>query len=348
MKKVYFIGAIFIFIVISILSCKKDDDGVDVIPPRDRGEEAIPSTAEIETYLNTHFYNYEDFENPGSDFDFKIRFDTIAGNNSSRIPLIDQVSFKNVKDRLDESVTYKLYYLNVIQGEGESPNFPDITSINYEGTYLNNETKDQDNNFVNTSELFDSSVLPVTFDLTQVVPGLQDVLVEFNAATSSELLSDGTTGYENYGVGAAFIPSGLGYYVTTPPGIPVYSQLIFTFQLVESEIGDQDGDTIPSIYEDIDNDGNVADDDTDGDTIPNFVDIDDEGDGRLTKNEVLETVYPAFLEGTDEPILASNEVETKRVAEIDEVTMETMITITTITFTDIDGDGTPDYLDPDN
>ena len=44
---------------------------LNVIPPRDRGEEAIPSTAEIETYLMTHFYNYEEFANPPADFDFQ-------------------------------------------------------------------------------------------------------------------------------------------------------------------------------------------------------------------------------------------------------------------------------------
>lgn len=48
--------------------------------------------------------------------------------------------------------------------------------------------------------------------------------------------------------------------------------------------------------------------------------------------------------GDDDPILAANEVETKR--ETDPVTLIT--TITTITFTDTDADGTPDYLDPDN
>ena len=107
-----------------------------MIPPRDRGEEAIPSTAEIETYLTTHFYNYEEFQAPPADFDFKIKLDTIAGDNSDKIPLMEQVSFKSVKDRIDESVTYKLYYLTAIQGEGVSPDFPDITSITYEGTYL--------------------------------------------------------------------------------------------------------------------------------------------------------------------------------------------------------------------
>ena len=323
-------------LLLTALSCRKDDE-IDVIPPRDRGEEAIPSTAEIETYLNTHFYNYEEFANPPAEFDFEIKFDTIAGDNASKTPLIDQVSFKNVIDRLDETVTYKLYYLNVIQGEGESPNFPDIASISYEGTYLNNESS------YNVSEVFDSSVIPVRFDLTQIVPGLQQVLIEFNAATGYVVNTDGTVTFENYGVGAAFIPSGLAYYTSTPPGIPVYSQLIFTFQLAQTELGDQEADTVPSIYEDVNNNEYVFDDDTDGDNTPNFADVDDDGDGRLTINEVVQNTY-TVEPGDDDPVLAANEVETKR--ETDQTTLIT--TITTITFTDTDADGTPDYLDPDN
>ena len=336
MKKANFLAAMIVLLLLTALSCRKDDE-IDVIPPRDRGEEAIPSTAEIETYLNTHFYNYEEFANPPAEFNFEIKFDTIAGDNASKIPLIDQVSFKNVIDRLDESVTYKLYYLNVIQGEGESPNFPDVTSISYEGTYLNNESS------YNVSEVFDSSVIPVRFDLTQIVPGLQQVLIEFNAATGYVVNTDGTVTFENYGVGAAFIPSGLAYYTSTPPGIPVYSQLIFTFQLAQTELGDQESDTVPSIYEDVNNNGYVLDDDTDSDNTPNFADVDDDGDGRLTINEVVQNTY-TVEPGDDDPVLAVNEVETKR--ETDQTTLIT--TITTITFTDTDADGTPDYLDPDN
>ncbi len=336
MKKAYLAIVVVVLSFLTVLSCKKDDE-VDVIPPRDRGEEAIPSTAEIETFLTTHFYNYEEFNNPPMNFDYKIKFDTIAGTNASKTPLMDQISFKNVVDRFDATVTYKLYYLKVIQGEGDSPHFPDIASIIYEGTYLNNESD------FNVSEVFDSSVVPVRFDLTQIVPGLQQVLIEFNASTGYVENNDGTTTYENYGVGAAFIPSGLAYYTTTPPGIPVYSQLIFTFQLAETELGDQDFDSVPSIYEDVDGDENVLDDDSDADGLPNFGDVDDEGDGRLTKNEVLKSTY-LLNPGDDDPVLASNEVEISR--ETDDETGIT--TVTTITFTDIDGDGTPDYLDPDN
>ena len=325
-------------------SCKKDDGGdANFIPARDRAVEITASTMEVEAFLETHFYNYEEFDNPPANFDYKIKFDTIAGDNASKTPLIDQVSFKNVKDRVNEDVTYKLYYLNVIQGEGDSPNFPDKVTITYEGWQFNNEP---DNiNSIDEFELFDSSVVPVQFDLTTIVNGLQDALIEFNGATGFTNNPDGTITFENFGVGAVFMQSGLGYYVNTQAGssIPVYAQLIFTFQLYETEVGDQDQDTIPSIYEDVNGNGLEEDDDTDGDSIKNYLDTDDDGDLRLSKNEVDLNEY-VLNPGDPTPVYASNEFVTKTV--VDETTGVT--TITTITFTDIDGDGTPDYLDPDN
>lgn len=347
MKKVNLFWVVVGLLLITVFSCKNDDENVEFIPPRERGEEATPSTTEIETYLTTHFYNYEEFENPTSDFDFKIRFDTISGNNGNKTPLMDQVLHKMVNDRVDESVTYKLYFLNANQGGGKSPDFPDVTSITYEGTYLNNEKFDINGNVVNNSEIFDSSVAPIRFDLTEIVPGLTDVLVEFNAASGNIINTDGTVTYENFGIGAAFIPSGLGYYVSASSGIPIYSQLIFTFQLMEAEAGDQDFDKIPSTHENLDGDNSVFDDNTDGDALPNFADNDDDGDGQLTLDEIVETTYPSFIEGVGaEPVLASNEIEIER--ERNEVNPgEIEITITTITLTDTDGDGTPDYLDPE-
>ncbi|RMA56254.1 FKBP-type peptidyl-prolyl cis-trans isomerase [Ulvibacter antarcticus] len=305
MKKVYFLSTISLLLLLVVSSCKKDD-GIEITPPRDRSVEVGPSTAEIETYLTTHFYNYEEFANPPANFDKKIRFDTIAGANETKTPLKDQVAFKMVTDGFDTSVEYKLYYLVAIQGEGESPNFPDVVLTNYEGTYLNNESG------FNVSDVFDGSVTPVRFDLTEVVTGFQEVLVEFNTASGFTIAGDGSILYENFGVGAAFIPSGLGYYASSPPGVPFYSQLVFTFQLMETEVGDQDDDMVISILEDLNGNGNVYDDDTDGDLSPNFLDFDDDGDSRFTIDEII-----VNSDGT-------------------------------ITFPDSDNDGTPDYLDPDS
>ncbi|PKB18343.1 RHS repeat-associated core domain-containing protein [Flavobacterium sp. 5] len=48
---------------------------------------------------------------------------------------------------------------------------------------------------------------------------------------------------------------------------------------------DQDKDGVFDIYEDVDGDGNLANDDTNLDQIPNYKDADDDGDGILTKYE---------------------------------------------------------------
>lgn len=306
MKKYNFI--LFTAIVCGALltSCKKDDGGggSNVTPPRDRGEEAIVAEAEIIAYLETHFYNYEEFNSPSEDFDYRIQFDTIAGDNANKIPLFDQVVSKTVQDRLDEDVTYNLYYLNVRQGGGPSPNFPDLAINSYEGKKI------RDN------QVFDGSVSPVKFDLTQIINGLQDIMIEFNGADPdlTEQNPDGTLTFKDFGVGAAFIPSGLGYFNNPPAaaGIQLYDQLIFTFQIYDVEIGDQDRDGIVSTLEDLNNNGIEEDDDTDGDGAPNYIDGDDDGDGVPTSVEV---------EFDDEG---------------------------NIIFMDSDNDGIPNYLDSDS
>jgi hypothetical protein len=310
-KNLKYLLPIVTLVFLFVISCGDDDDIEDnFIPARDRAIENVESTLEVERYLNTHFYNYEEFQSPPAGFDFKIKFDTISGANIDKIALINQVDSKMVQDRVNSDVQYKLYYLKVIDGDGEQPSFPDITRINYEGTYL----VDEDGQ--NGNKLFDSSVTPVQFDLTLIVNGLQDALIEFKAATSFTTNPDGTVAYEGYGVGAVFMQSGLGYYVNPPPtsavNIPVYSQLIFTFQLFETEIGDQDNDGVVSVTEDVNGNGLEEDDDTDGDSIPNYLDGDDDGDRRPTSDEI----------------------------EIDENG--------NVTFPDGNGDGLVDYLDPEN
>lgn len=300
MKSIFKTAFLLLFTTIILVSCKNDDDGVQRIPERDRAEEALAAKAEIESFLQTHFYNYEDFQNPPAGFDFKIVFDSIAGDNANKTPLIDMVETKQVFDRTNPEVIYTLYYLKAKQGEGESPIFADETLVSYKGQFLNLNT-------------FDASDSPIKFDLTQVVTGFMEGLVELNAATTFIENPDGTLTFENFGVGAVFIPSGIGYWLSSPPGIPVYSQLIFTFQLYDvTKDVDHDEDGIPSHIEDLNDNGFLGDDDTDEDGVPNFLDTDDDGDGVLTIDEII--INP---DGT-------------------------------IEFPDSNGNGIPDYLDPNS
>lgn len=298
-------GFLLMLLFLSItISCKKDDDGIPPPPPpRDRGPEAVRAQEEIEAFLKSHFYNYDEFQ--ADPDNFKIRFDSITGENSNKTPLFDQVSSKEVKDVIDPSVTYKLYFLNVREGGGERPHFSDYTFNTFEGRTLK-------------LDLFDSSVQPIKFNLVQgrtsaepgIIRGLQQALIEFKGAENISENPDGTLSYENFGIGAVFIPSGLGYYSSPTANIRSYEQLVFSFELISSEIADHDGDGIPSYMEDLNDNQYLMDDDTDGDGIPNYLDEDDDGDGRLTRDEII-----IHEDGTLE-------------------------------FPDTNGNGIPDYLDP--
>ena len=76
------------------LSCNNDDNGpgLEAVPPRLLAEVAPENDQEIQEFLQTHFFNYEEFESPPADFDFKIVIDTIAGDNSDKRPLTEFVN----------------------------------------------------------------------------------------------------------------------------------------------------------------------------------------------------------------------------------------------------------------
>lgn len=89
--------------------------------------------------------------------------------------------------------------------------------------------------------------------------------------------------YENGGKGFFILPSGLAY---KNEGENRNKNFIFYVELYDFiKDTDHDNDNVPSIKEDLNNDGNPKNDDTDGDRIPNFLDADDDGDKKLTKDE---------------------------------------------------------------
>ncbi|MDT0644839.1 hypothetical protein RM553_18520 [Zunongwangia sp. F363] len=312
LKQLFLICTLF---GLTFTSCNKDDDddGVTTVPERDRGEQAVEDDEALVAYLSTHFYNYEEFETPPENFDYRIRIDTIAGENSDKTPLID--SDKLVEKIVDdEDVEYSLYILKVREGGGRMPTFADSTLVGYKGELLNGNIFDQ------------NMAAPVWFDLPGyitvnsngrlarfggVIPGFSESLTEFRAATNYTVNPDNTITWEDYGIGAVFVPSGLGYFSMGQSGIPAYSPLIFEINLYRALEADHDGDGIPSWMEDLDEDENLFNDDTDEDGYTNHSDPDDDGDGTPTREEI--------------EILEDG----------------------TLVFPDSNNDGTPDYLDPD-
>lgn len=280
-------------------SCKKDDDSVAVTPPRDRATQYTADLATIEDYLHTHYlevitdahgnpipriFPITD-ENPQTSIwdqtEYPLSYEMIK--NDSRI-------YTNanpyVGDLIDDPVEYKMYYIKLREGNGNSPSQVDSTFISYRGT--------------NVSDVdFDYRENPIWLKQETVVSGWRKMMQKFKTGTATEdPQNPGNVIFADHGVGIMFIPSGLGYFDTPRTNLPAYSPLVFTFNLIALRYSDTDGDGIYSINEDVNGNGDLYDDDTDGDGIPNFIDTDDDGDGMLTIFEISDSFgnkYPFDL-----------------------------------------------------
>ncbi|GAA4276365.1 FKBP-type peptidyl-prolyl cis-trans isomerase [Aquimarina mytili] len=315
--KKYIFTAIILTVV--LYACNNDDDGslIEAEPVRDRAEQQVTDDAQLVEYLKTHFFTTVDVDlNDDTVIDYQTAIlDTIAGDNSGETSIMDsgklitkEVTFADTK--------YKLYVLNIDSGRVDKhvPKFADSTLVTYRGELLYNSTP-----------VFDSAATPVWFDLTTLVPGFREAMVDFGEASTIDIdMVDGTFTATGFGHLIVFMPSGLGYFAGNGPSgrIPSYSPLIFNIQLYRVNESDHDRDGIPSYLEDLDNDRLVADsdDNTDGDQFSNYNDADDDNDGVLTRDEITVTI----------------------------IKNDSITTLDEITFYDDDGDGIQNHLDPDD
>ena len=282
--------------LLAVFSCKKDDNGIQTVPVTPFSEQAPKDDAALLEYLSTHYYNEEEFTNAANinKFDYFIDFSTnasVTGYDSNgdgeinssdvdhttvynRTKLSDLIETKTVTI---EGVEHKLYVLNVIGGSGDQPKFCDSAMVAYKGYKLDGTN-------------FDASVNPIWFDLTRVVRGFSLSIARFKASDDTnptDVDGDGLIDFNNFGVGAVFMPSALGYYAQPPnTGLGLYTPLVFSFKLMRANLDtDHDRDGVPTFFEDLDADELVNDDNTDGDNFPNYLDIDDDNDGKTTKQE---------------------------------------------------------------
>jgi hypothetical protein len=296
-------------LLVGLISCKEDETTTIYIVPY--AEQEPIDNALIIDFLSTNYFNEEEFLNPIVGFDFNIDFSSdevvdVATGQYTRTSLINYVNTEinnfTIETKIinKEDVDHTLYILKILQGQGiEKPRFCDQALLSYEGILLD-------------KTVFDNALRPVNLDLSSTVKGFSESVSEFNIATNTISNGDGTFIYENYGVGAVFMPSALGYYASPPTqSILQYSPLIFKIKLYDKTELDHDGDGISSFLEDINGNHNLIDDDTDGNTIPDYLDTNDDGDPIQTKDE--------DVNGDGD---YSND--------------------------DTDSDGIPNYLDPDN
>ncbi|WP_299251912.1 hypothetical protein [uncultured Lacinutrix sp.] len=278
-----------------VFSCTDEEDDIVPIATRERQEVYDENEEDILTYFETHFFNYEDFDfadanNPANN-EFTIVLDTISiGNGTSdKTPIINYLNqAEGVFPRLDikivnqDDIDYNLYILKIRAGEGDNISPLDAAAMIYTGL-----TPD--------GTIFDSQVnigLGQPFDLSGVVAGFREGIVEFKTSTGFTENADGSITYNNHGIGAVFMQSGLGYFADPPSSIDQYVPLFFKLNVISRSNTDYDGDGIPSHLEHPDGDTTDDDeDDTDEDSFANYIDNDDDGDGVLTADEIEQKEY---------------------------------------------------------
>ncbi|QKJ64568.1 FKBP-type peptidyl-prolyl cis-trans isomerase [Flavobacterium sp. M31R6] len=316
--KFYFI---LLIATITVISCNKDDNNVEVTPPIPYAEQYPKDIAAIEDYLKTNYIS-KIVNHPGfpDDQDVTIEKITNAATQPSlwsylNSPTLPRLTSRNVDTSKElgsplGGVTYKIYTLLIREGVknstvnsgGEYPCNVDGVYAGYKGTLLNGTVFDSSNNGQVLYNLDGSK-----FDGgTGVIRGWSEGFPQFMTGwVSSNPDGTGTIQYNDFGVGVMFLPSGLGYYNTVQGDIPAYSPLVFSVKLYalkryDHEINSppsgsyRDPDGIFSFQEDLDGDryiytfasGVYNPDDTDGDGIPNYYDSDDDGDGYATKGEI--------------------------------------------------------------
>lgn len=326
---------------LSLMTSCKDDDDINVIPfvLEDRTEQQAKDKDSLMLYLSTHYYNSGDFETGTNHKYTDIIIEKLDEGES--VPVDHTLLQDAVETHTAEylEVDYEYYILKINQGGGDAPTYTDQIRFRYEGSTIDNDSDE-----VN---VFDYNITPNNFHLQQdgfnpsPIKGWQLVFPEFNAAASFNT-NNGSVEYNDFGLGVMFIPSGLAYFASPPSlsSINSYDNLVFKIELLQVEVGDPDADGIPSFFEDLDNDGDVVNDDTDEDGIANFIDRDDDNDEVLTLDELIPNTYTVDTNiGETEPVLADGEYERSR------TTSNGIITIKTVTIEDSNNDGTPDYLD---
>jgi FKBP-type peptidyl-prolyl cis-trans isomerase FkpA len=264
MKKIY--NLLFILLVIFAASCSKDNDSGSA-PLRDFAEQYAKDLDTIDEFIDTHFMTVS------ADYDVTFtKITTATPGTSIRLQTDYPLDFKIVTDE-DNDIDYKVYFIKLREGGNKRPSEVDSVHVSYKG------------NLINLNQ-FDYAQNPLWFPLTSTIKGWSEIMPLFKTGFYSTGGGPDPVVFTDYGAGVMFVPSALGYYGQARTNIPIYSPLIFSFKLFELQYNDHDRDGILSKDEVAVAGDNPVDYDTDGDGAPNFVDVDDDGDHILTRNEI--------------------------------------------------------------
>lgn len=171
MSKIKFYFIFLIAAVVLISSCNKDDNNVPVTPPKPYAEQYPIDIATIESYLKANYITV--VNNPGAVNDQDITIAALDADHPTSI--WDQTVYPLKSRNVNlHGIVYKLYYLILREGTGESPCNVDGVFTAYRGEYLASETASGVTTI--TSKLFQEVKSPNTiFELYGTIRGWKEV-----------------------------------------------------------------------------------------------------------------------------------------------------------------------------
>lgn len=260
---------LFYFVLTSVFlySCSNNDSRTNFVN-FDHEEQLVKDNDTIIKFLKTHYYKD----------DVDLIKPLIVGETAL-------FTDSRLKSKLvnEYNLDYTYYYFVKKQGLSTKKNTTVVDSV---------LTTYKLSSLFSSDELVNQETLetPKWFNAQEIaVRGWLYGFTHFKGGTLKTTNDDGSpingpTVYQGVGQGFFLLPSGLSYRNT---GILPNRNLLYIVNLHDIvEDTDHDLDNVPSILEDIDGDGKPWNDDSDNDRIVNYLDSDDDGDGKLTKNEV--------------------------------------------------------------
>ena len=141
--KYYFI---LLTLTVSISSCSKKKEDEVVTPPRAYNVQYATDIADIEEYLKTNYITVVNHPGFADDQDVTIAKITDAPNQPSIYSYLNSPTYPKLlvrevsKNKLIHDVPYKIYYLVLRPGIGQSPCNVDGVLASYRGDYLQRTT----------------------------------------------------------------------------------------------------------------------------------------------------------------------------------------------------------------
>ncbi len=261
-----------LIVTMFFVGCPSDDDAA-AFDTVEYSEQYPVDLAKIEDFLQTHSVTI--------DADNNTTFTQIA-SGGSEMPVMNHPNLEFITVNKHD-IAYKVYYLKLDDGKIDeiAPTKVDSVFVAYKGTSFvkNSETN------ATTQTHFETVVNPTWLTLDGVILGWSEIIPLVHPGEVTVDPVTGNLSYSQNGSIVMFLPSGLAYFNQSRTSIPAYSPLIFNVKLFKQKSRDHDRDRVLSRNEYVINaDFSILD--SDGDGLADYLDVDDDNDGVLTKEEI--------------------------------------------------------------